>query len=153
MSNNKYPSIPTSIDIDSRKIKMGFKTAVSIAIFIVTITVGAVTFGVNMVSRADVDEALIDHSKTIHRDQFGKPVSAPYSVVDTASSNKEEITSLKSRILSIESKIDFIIEIELIKSQNDPSTHSAMKKAANRIRKKTKKANMKEDPFTGIEGL
>lgn len=143
---NNHPSIPTSMDIDTGKIKMGFKTAVSIVIFLVTLTVAAVTFGVNMVSRADVDEALVEHSKTIHKDQFGKPVSAPYSVVD-------DVSSLRSRILSIESKIDLIIEIELIKSQSDPSTHSALKKAANRIRKKTKKANIEEDPFTGIEGL
>lgn len=153
MTNSRNSLIPTSMDIDTGKIKMGFKTAISIVIGVITITVAAVTFGVNMVSRADVDEALIEHSKTIHKDQFGKPVSAPYSVVDSSKSNKEEIDSLRSRILSIESKIDLIIEIELIKSQSDPSTHSAMKKAANRIRSKTKKANMKEDPFTGIEGL
>ena len=166
MDTSKYPSsIPTSVDIDRGKIKMGFKTAVSIVIFLITITVGAVTFGVNMVSRADVDEAIDNHSKTVHKDPSGKPLSAPYITVDTVHSNEEEIAILKSKMASIESKIDesittqryiqaridFIIERELIKSQMNPTERHSIEKAAKRVRNKN--SDMSEDPLAGIEGL
>lgn len=158
-------SIP-SIDIETGKLRIGFKTFVSIIVAIIAAVVAVVTFGVNLATSADVDKALTKHSQSPHMDG-GKLVSAPASIIPKVEENKSEIKALKTEQESISKKIDqintnqsymraridFMIERELIETRGDPTARSATKRAARKVRERAAKSNVKGDPLSGIEGL
>lgn len=146
---------------------MSTRTLISVIVGVMTITVAAVTFVVNMATREDVSVALAQHEEKGHRDKNGNLVSAPANVSEKTIKNEKDIIQLKEKTENlekerteivktqrmIEAKLDFLIERELIKAHNNPNIQSDLQEAAKRVRKRTRESSMEEDPFKGLKGL
>jgi hypothetical protein len=131
------------LDLDDGKVKLGWKTLVSILVAVITVTVGGVITWTRMATKDDVVDGLKANNERLAEMFASKEELKPLSEVP------KQLESAQDEILYIRGRIDFIMEQTIIESKRSPATRAAAVKAALKLRAQAQQRG-ESDPLPGV---
>jgi len=152
--DSSHNSSEPPIDLDHGKVRLGLKSLFSLAIAIVTVTVGGVITWTRMATKDDVVLAVNANNDRL----FGVLASkSDVGTIKDASSKvdavKEQLIDAKNEVRYIRARIDFLMEQSLYEARRSPAARAAAAVAASKVRTEAKERGEKNDPLSGLDDL
>lgn len=130
----------TPVDLDDGKVRLGWKTLVSMLFAVITVTVGGVITWTRMATKDDVVDAVRANNEVL---------SKTFASKDELLVIPKQLKSAQDEIFYIRGRIDFIMEQTIIESKRSPATRAAAVKAASKLRAQARQLGQ-EDPLPGV---